>query len=71
MTNELEIIPRGHAMSINDLLSLLRAARNQCRSRRSACEETGHPASLLYGKIATDLDDILFRLSRYAYEKVK
>lgn len=71
MTDELELIPRGNTMSIADLVSILRAARNAARSRRSACEETGHPAAGLYGEISVGLDDLIYRLSRYAYAKVK
>lgn len=68
---ETELLPRSHSMTINDLVALIRAARNQARSRRSACAETGHPAEKLYGEISTGLDEMLYRLSRYAYAKVK
>lgn len=54
-------------MSMSEVVHILREARNACRRRRSACEETGHPAARLYQEISVDLDSIIFRLSRYAY----
>ena len=56
-----------NTMSINECVVILREARNTCRRRRSACDETGHPAARLYQEISVDLDSIIFRLSRYAY----
>jgi len=56
-----------NTQSIKELISVLRDARNACRRRRSACQETGHPGERMYYLISVDLDSILYRLSRYAY----